>query len=78
MRLEEKSMSLQEEYDEKYDIVDTLDSLIDRITDEDYKMQLEETKYQAQDRMQEIEPILQKEQWEEERAEEQQYWASAV
>lgn len=71
-------MSLQEEYDEKYDIVDTLDSLIDRISDEDYRMQLEETKYQAQNRIAEIEPILQREQWEEERQQENDYWKEAI
>lgn len=71
-------MSLQDEYDELTDIIDTLDNLIDRISDEDYIGQLRETMYQAENRKQEIEPRLQREQWEEERVQEREYWEAVV
>ena len=71
-------MDLQDEYDELTDIIDTLDNLIDRISDEDYIGQLRETMYQAENRRQEIEPRLQREQWEEERVQERVYWEAVV
>ena len=71
-------MSLQDEYDELTDIIDTLDNLIDRISDEDYIGQLRETMYQAENSKQEIEPRLQREQWEEERVQEREYWEAVV
>lgn len=71
-------MNLQDEYDELIDIIDTLDNLIERISDEDYIEQLRETLYQAENRRQEIEPRLQEEQWEEERVQEREYWEAVV
>jgi len=71
-------VNLQDEYDELTDIIDTLDNLIDRISDEDYIAQLRETLYQAENRKQEIEPRLQKEQWEEERVQEREYWEAVI
>lgn len=71
-------MKLQQEYDELTDIIDTLDNLIERISDEDYIDQLRETKYQAEDRRQTIEPRLQREQWEDERVQEREYWEAVV
>lgn len=71
-------MNLQDEYDELTDIIDTLDNLIERISDEDYIAQLRETLYQAENRRQEIEPRLQREQWEEERVQEREYWEAVV
>lgn len=71
-------MSLQDEYDELTDIIDTLDNLIDRISDDDYIDQLRETLYQAENRRQEIEPRLQREQWEDERVQEREYWEEVV
>jgi len=50
---------LQERYDELETIIDTLDDLIDNITDEDFIEQLRETKYQAENEKEEIEPRLQ-------------------
>lgn len=71
-------MSLQDKYDELTDIIDTLDNLIERISDEDYVAQLRETLYQAENRRQEIEPRLQKEQWEEEKVQEREYWEAVI
>lgn len=71
-------MNLQDEYDELTDIIDTLDNLIERISDEDYIAQLRETLYQAENRRQEIEPRLQEEQWEEEKVQEREYWEAVV
>lgn len=71
-------MSLQDRYDELTEIIDTLDSLIDSITDKDYIEQLRETKYQAENERDEIEPDLLKEQWQEENQREYEYERSAI
>lgn len=60
-------MDLQREYDEKENIVQSIDILIDEITDKDYIEQLKLIKYQAQNEMEEMEPRLQEEQDKEER-----------
>lgn len=59
-------MELQDKYDELDNIVRTLDNLIDEITIKDYKEQLEETKYQAQEELDKISKKLEKQQEEEE------------
>ena len=64
---------LQERYDELENIIDTLDNLIDEITDEDFIEQLRETKYQAENEKEEIEPRLQKLRDEEERQQNLEY-----
>lgn len=64
---------LQERYDELETIIDTLDDLIDNITDEDFIEQLRETKYQAENEKEEIEPRLQKLRDEEERQQNLEY-----
>lgn len=71
-------MSLQEEYDELTEIIDTLDNLIDSISDKNYIDQLRETKYEAENRRTEIEPALLKEQWQEENQREYEYERSVV
>ena len=64
---------LQERYDELETIIDTLDDLIDNITDEDFIEQLRETKYQAENEKEEIEPRLQKLRDDEEREMNREY-----
>jgi len=60
-------MNNQDRYDELDNIVSSLNILIDEITDKDYIDMLNEIKYQAQDELEELEEILQEEQWQEER-----------
>ena len=72
-------MEIQERYDELYNIVDTLDTLIEELDGkymQNYIDQLRETMWEAQTEMDLIEPELQKSQWKEEQAQENEYWAS--
>lgn len=71
-------MELQQKYDELTEIIDTLDNLIDNITDNDYIEQLRETKYQAENEKEKIEPDLLKEQWQEENQREYEYERSSI
>ena len=50
--------NLQKRYDELDDIISRVGMLIDDITNEDYKSQLEEIKFQAERELAEIEPLL--------------------
>ena len=50
---------MQDRYDELDDIVMTLDSLIDRISDKEYIEVFQEEKWRAEKEMAEIEPRLQ-------------------
>ena len=59
-------MDLQEEYDELDNIISTLDTLIDEIKDKYYIDSLNELKFEAQTRLDEIEPELMKQQYAEE------------
>lgn len=58
-------MDNQERYDERDNIVSSLNILINEITDKDYIDMLNEIKYQAQEELEELEEILQAEQWQE-------------
>lgn len=69
-------MELQDAYDELDDIIRTLDRLIDDITDKNYIVQLEETKYQAQNELEEVQAALQEQYDREERDQENQYWST--
>lgn len=59
-------MDLQEEYDELDNIIGTLDTLISEIKDKYYIDSLNELKFEAQTRLDEIEPELMKQQYAEE------------
>lgn len=59
-------MDLQEEYDELDNIIRTLDTLIDEIKDKYYIDSLNELKFEAQTKLDEIEPELMKQQYAEE------------
>lgn len=63
MQLEE----LRNKYDELDNIISSLNSLMDDLTDKNYIEQLEPIKYEAQDELDEIEPQIQKLEEEEER-----------
>jgi len=53
----------QEKYDELYNIISTLNVLLDEITDDYYKNTLMETKFEAEKEMEELEEILRNEQY---------------
>lgn len=59
-------MDLQEEYDELDNIISTLDTLISEIKDKYYIDSLNDLKFEAQTRLDEIEPELVKQQYAEE------------
>ena len=63
MTLEE----LRNKYDELDNIISSLNSLMDDLTDKNYIEQLELIKYEAQNELDEIEPQIQKLEEEEER-----------
>ena len=74
-------MNLQEKYDELDTLITTLDKLIDSLDEtemKDYIEQLLETKWEAQKELEEIEPELQKIQWQEEQTQENEYWRSVI
>lgn len=55
--------STQDRYDELDNIVRTLQVLIDEISDEDYKTELRETLYRAEEELEDIGEILRNEQY---------------
>lgn len=59
-------MDLQEEYDELDNIIGTLDTLISEIKDKYYIDSLNDLKFEAQTRLDEIEPELRNQQYAEE------------
>ena len=59
-------MDLQEEYDELDNIISTLDTLISEIKDKYYIDSLNDLKFEAQTRLDEIEPELRNQQYAEE------------
>lgn len=59
-------MDLQEEYDELDNIISTLDTLTSEIKDKYYIDSLNDLKFEAQTRLDEIEPELVKQQYAEE------------
>lgn len=66
-------MELQFKYDELENIIDSINILIDDITDVDYIEQLNLIKYQAETEKEQIECQLQKQQWQEQKQMEQDY-----
>lgn len=71
-------MELQDKYDELDNIISTLRILIDDLTDKEYIEQLQLIQYQAQDELDEIEPILQEEYDREEKQQMQEYIKSVL
>lgn len=66
-------MDLQDRYDELDNIITTLDSLIDEITDRDYIEQLREIKWQAESELEEVSKDLREEYDREEQEMEYEY-----
>lgn len=67
-------MSLQEIFDELDNIVRTLDVLIDEITDKYYIDVLQDTKWEAENELEEVARKLDQEDKQEEREQEREYW----
>lgn len=74
MQLEE----LRNKYDELDNIISSLNSLMDDLTDKNYIEQLELIKYEAQNELDEIEPQIQKLEEEEEREINREYERSRL
>ena len=74
MTLEE----LRNKYDELDNIISSLNSLMDDLTDKNYIEQLELIKYEAQNELDEIEPQIQKLEEEEEREMNREYERSKI
>ena len=74
MELEE----LRNKYDELDNIISSLNSLMDDLTDKNYIEQLELIKYEAQNELDEIEPQIQKLEEEEEREMNREYERSKI
>ena len=74
MTLEE----LRNKYDELDNIISSLNSLMDDLTDKNYIEQLEPIKYEAQNELDEIEPQIQKLEEEEEREMNREYERSVI
>lgn len=71
-------MELQDRYDELYNLIGSLDSLMDELTDKNYIEQLELIKYEAQNEFEDVSEQLQKQREQEERQEEKEYWEAVV
>ena len=69
-------MDLQERYDELDNVESTLRRLIHDIEDKDYKEDLYQIMFKAEDEKKEIEPKLQAMYDREEREQERLYWAT--
>lgn len=74
MQLEE----LRNKYDELDNIISSLNSLMDDLTDKNYIEQLELIKFEAQNELDEIEPQIQKLEEEEEREMNREYERSRL
>ena len=74
MTLEE----LRNKYDELDNIISSLNSLMDDLTDKNYIEQLELIKFEAQNELDEIEPQIQKLEEEEEREMNREYERSKI
>lgn len=71
-------MSNQEKYDELDNIISSIDSLLYEVSDRYYIDALNELKFEAQNELDEVTELLQKERDEEEREQENQYWEGVI
>lgn len=69
---------MEERYYDLQDWIDRLDSLIDEITDKDYKQSLEITKFEMQNELEDLEEQL-NEIWKKEKEyQENEYWREVI
>lgn len=71
-------MELQDRYDELDNLINSLSSLMDELTDKNYIEQLELIKYEAQNEFEDVSEQLQKQREQEERQGEKEYWEAVV
>lgn len=71
-------MDYQDRYDELDNIINSIDMLIDEITDKDYIDRLNEIKFDAENELEEISEKLEEEQRREEKQQERDYWKEAI
>lgn len=71
-------MDLQEKYDELDNIISSLNVLLKEITDEYYVEQLEQTKFEAQNELEEVSKKLQEMRDREEAEQDREYWKEAI
>lgn len=71
-------MNLQDRYDELDNLISSLNSLMEELTDKNYIKQLELIKFEAQNEFEEVSEQLQKQKEQEENQEEKEYWEAVV
>ncbi len=71
-------MDYQSRYDELDEIIDSIDILVDKITDKDYIERLNEIKFDAQNELDEVSDKLQEEYDREEKQREKEYWEGVI
>jgi len=71
-------MELQDRYDELDNLISSLNSLMDELTNKNYIEQLELVKFEAQNEFEEVSEQLQKQKEQEENQEEKEYWEAVV
>lgn len=71
-------MELQGRYDELDNLISSLNSLINELTDKNYIEQLELIKYEAQNEFEEVSEQLEELREQEEKVQEREYWEAVV
>ena len=71
-------MDYQDRYDELDNIINSIDILIDEISDKDYIDRLNEIKFEAENELEEVSEKLEEEQKREERQQEKNYWKEVI
>lgn len=71
-------MDLQARYDELDNLISSINSVIDDLTDKNYIEQLELIKYEAQNEFDEVSEKLQEQRDREEKEQENEYWRTVI
>ena len=71
-------MELQDRYDELDNLISSLNSLMDELTDKNYIEQLELIRFEAQNEFEDVSEQLQKQKEQEENQEDKEYWEAVV
>lgn len=71
-------MDLQDKYDELDNLINSINVLVDDLTDKNYIEQLELIKYEAQNELDDVSKQLQKQYEQEEKEQERQYWEAVI
>lgn len=71
-------MDYQGRFDELDNIINSIDILIDEISDKDYMDRLNEIKFDAENELEEVSEKLEKERRRDEMQQERDYWKEAI